>query len=35
LLLLKTPQGKINYMYNEMEWVIYDTNQFIACLLRN
>jgi hypothetical protein len=33
--LLKTPQGKINYMYNEMEWVIYDTNQFIACLPGN
>lgn len=22
-------------MYNEMEWVIYDANQFIACFLRN
>jgi hypothetical protein len=22
-------------MYNEMEWIIYDANQFIACLLRN
>jgi hypothetical protein len=29
LLNIKTPQGKLNYMYYEKESIIYDTNQLL------
>jgi hypothetical protein len=35
LLYTKTPQGKLNYMYYEMELIIYDTKPINACLVRN
>lgn len=31
----KTPQGKLNYMYYEMERFIYWINWFKACFLSN